>query len=284
MARTPRLSPLAEFVRRHDRDRFLTTLFAPPERRRDLLALYAFNAEVARVRERVREPLMGRMRLQWWRDSIAAAYEGGPIRHHEVAEPLAAAIRTRGLTRAHFAALIDAREQDLEADPPADLAALVAYAEGSSARLVLLALEALGAQDAAATRAAREIGIAFALAGLLCAVPFHARARRLYLPGDLVAAAGLDVARDLFELRSSPALHRVVAQVAAVAETHLAAARAPRAALPRTAIAALLPGVIAERWLRRLARAGYDPFAGSLARPDAMQSLRLALAARRGRY
>ena len=77
----------------HDRDRYLTTLFAPAERRAMLLALYAFNFEVAKLREVTREPLIGQIRLQWWRDAIDKIYGGAPPRRHEIVEPLAVVIR-----------------------------------------------------------------------------------------------------------------------------------------------------------------------------------------------
>ena len=64
------LSAPGEAVRRHDRERYLTALFAPSDRREDLLALYAFNLEVARTRESVREAMLGQIRLQWWRDAL----------------------------------------------------------------------------------------------------------------------------------------------------------------------------------------------------------------------
>src|SRR5260370_28207167 len=99
---------------------------------------------MARVREGVTEALLGQIRLQWWRESISAAFEGGPVRHHLVVEPLTAASRELALTRAHFDRLIDARETDLDDDPPVNLAALEAYAEASSASLVYLALAILG--------------------------------------------------------------------------------------------------------------------------------------------
>jgi NADH dehydrogenase [ubiquinone] 1 alpha subcomplex assembly factor 6 len=284
VARGPSLSPVARLVREQDRDRFATALFAPVERREALWALYAFNYEVARAREAIREPMMGRIRLQWWRDAVAEIYDGRPPRRHEVVEPLAAAIRAGALSREHFDALLDARERDLDPDPPANLAALEAYADESSGRLVLLALEALGAREDAAAAAGRAIGTGYALAGLLRAIPFHARARRLYLPADLIADAKLDVARYLFELKPSPALSAVVEQVADAARRQLAAGRAQRAALPKAALPALLPGILADRWLARLARAGYDPFDRRLARPDGGRAARLGLAALRGRY
>jgi phytoene synthase len=281
---TPALeSEVARLVRRHDRDRFLTTLFAPPERRGDLLALYAFNHEVAKTREVVSEAALGEIRLEWWREGIAAIYAGEAPRRHPVLAPLAAAIRGRGLSQAHFERLIAARRQDLGDAPPSSLAALEAYAEASSASLVWLALEALGERGEAALAAGRAVGIAYALVGLLRAVPFHARAKRLYLPQDLVAAAGLRVDRDLFELRSSAALHEVVKRVAAKAAGQLAAARALRAPLPRAALPALLPGTLAAADLRRLARAGYDPFRSIMARADAWRGWRLTMAALRRR-
>src|SRR6201984_3533056 len=109
-----RLSPVAALVRRHDRDRFQTVLFAPAARREALFALYAFNYEIARVRESVTEPTLGRIRLQGWREKIAAAYEGSPARHHPVVEALTAVIRQLYLTPEHFDRLIDARETDLQ--------------------------------------------------------------------------------------------------------------------------------------------------------------------------
>src|SRR5580693_1054861 len=97
-----RLSPIAALVRRHDRDRFQTVLFAPAGRRETLFALYAFNYEIARVRESVREPMLGQIRLQWWREAIDAAYGEARPRNHEVVEAATRAIRSGGLSRALF--------------------------------------------------------------------------------------------------------------------------------------------------------------------------------------
>src|SRR5712692_5259193 len=180
------LSPLAALVRRHDRDRYQTALFAPADRREPLFALYAFNYEIARVRESVTQPMLGQIRLQWWREVVAAAFAGAPARQHVVAEPLAAVVRDFALTRSHFDRMIDARERDLADEPPATLAALEDYAEGTSATLLYLALEVLGITEASAVAAASEVGIGYALAGLLRAMPFHARTGRCYIPAEIV--------------------------------------------------------------------------------------------------
>src|ERR1700730_7824207 len=279
-ARTDRLSPVAALVRHHHRDRFHTGLFAPAARprREALFGLYAFNYEIARVRERITEPTLGRIRLEWWRETIAAAYEDGPVRRHDVVEALTDAIRGHAPTREHFDRLIDARERDLDDEAPASLAALEGYAEATSARLVYLALDILGVGDPAVRQAGRHVGIAYALAGLLRAMPHQARAGRCLIPADIAARAGLD-ANDYRTLRTTTALRAGIAEIAAAASHHLGLARALRPALERAALPALLPAVVAARFLRRLERAGYDPFDPALATPDPLQSWRLAAAA-----
>ncbi len=281
---TNALSPVAALVRRHDRDRFLTALFAPRAQREALYALYAFNYEVAKTREVVRETMLGRMRLEWWRETIAAIYAGAPPHRHAVAAPLAEAVAAYGLSRVHLDRLVDAREADLDDRPPRDLAALEAYAAATSGGLVALALEILGVRAGVAHTAGEEVGVAHALAGLLLAVPFHARGRRLYLPADLLAAHGVDVERTLFALKPAPALEAVVSVVAARARARLAAARSQRGDVPGAAVPALLAAVLAARGLDRLARQGGNPFAPPLARPDGGKIAALALAAWRGRY
>lgn len=278
------LSAVARFVRRHDHDRFLTALFAPRARRESLFALYAFNYEVAKTAEVVSEPILGQIRLQWWRERLDDIFAGAPPASHEVLEPLAAAIRAHKLTRAHFDRVVAAREWDLAGEPPPSLAALEAYAEDSSARLVWLALEVLNERSEEAGEAGRSVGLAYALGGLLRAIPFHARSRRLFLPRDLCAAEGLDPERDVFALRPSPALRRVAEQVAAAAAQHLAAARLLRPRLPAAALPALLPATLAAADLARLKRARYDPFEPRYAVPDPWRSWRLSLAAFGGRY
>jgi len=269
---------IARSLRQHDRDRYLTVLFAPADRRDALVALYAFNFEIAKTREVVREPMVGRMRLQWWRDAIGEIYEGGGVRRHEVALPLAESIRRFGLSRGHFERLVDARETDLEEAPPASLAAFESYAADSSGRLVQLALEVLGARDPATQAAGCGIGIGWALTGLLRALPTQLRLRRATLPAALVAAAGLDEA-SLWELRSSPELAAIAREIAAAAQGHFAAARRMQPRIPRGAGAAMLPAAIAAFHLRRLASAGYNPLNPRLARPDTLAVWRLAAAA-----
>jgi phytoene synthase len=219
--------------------------------------------------------MLGQIRLQWWRENIAAAFAGGPVRHHPVLEALTGVIRELPLTRDHFDRLIDAREADLAEEPPASLTALEDYTEATSARLIYLALEVLGVHNSATREAARDIGIAYAFAGLLRAMAFHARAGRRIIPTDVIERAGLSE-QDYRALRSPPALHAATAELAMAAFRHLEAARVHP--IHRAALPALLPAVIARRSLTRLKRAEYDPFDQRLAAPDPLQSWRLATA------
>ena len=282
MAESLEASYCAREVRRHDHDRYLTGLFAPAARRDALFALYAFNLEVAKTAELVSEAMLGRIRLQWWREALDEIY-AGRVRRHEVVGPLAAAVARHGLTRGHFERLLDGREFDLEREAPATLDRLEDYAEATSASLILLALEILGAGGAQSREAGCHVGIAWALTGLLRAVPFHARQKRLYLPRDLTADAGLELG-ELFELRTSAALRGVVGRVAAGAAGHLGAARALRRQLPAAAAPALLPATLAGHYLERLERAGHDPFEPAVQAVVPGNVWRLAWARLWGRY
>jgi len=287
MSGGPELSYCAQELRRHDHDRFLTGLFAPAERREDLFALYAFNLEIARIAETVSEPMLGHIRLQWWREAIDELYAGRP-RRHQVVVPLAAAVARHDLGRDLFERLIDARELDLEDAQPADLAALEDYAEATSSGLVALALQLLGAgrgavSGAAPDAAGRLVGLGWALTGLARAVPFHAARQRCLLPAELCQEAGLDLA-GLFELRGSPALSRVVERLVVRAEQHLAAARRLRRDVPRAALPALLPARLADGYLAALRQAGCDPFRVPLQAARGGRPWRLLLASLLGRY
>jgi NADH dehydrogenase [ubiquinone] 1 alpha subcomplex assembly factor 6 len=275
--------PLAAFLRRHDRDRYLSALFAPAGRREALMALYAFNHEIAKTREVVSEPLLGRIRLQWWRESLEAVYAGGPVRAHEVMTPLAATIREHRLSPEHFNALIEARELDLVDEPPTSLAALEAYGAETAGRLQRLALQALDARDEAADHAAREVGTAYALVGLIRAIPFHARARRHYLPAEVVAETGLDLGA-LFELKASRALAAAVERLADRARHYIASARSRRRGLPNAALPALLPARIASGYLQDIEATRGNVFDPQLAARASRTALRLAWGAMTRRY
>jgi len=103
-----------EQVRRTDRARFLGALFAPEPQRADLLAVLAFDHELARARTVTREPMLAAIRLQWWREAVAEAAGPGKPRAQPLAESLSETVRRRRLTPEPFLALVDAREEGIE--------------------------------------------------------------------------------------------------------------------------------------------------------------------------
>ncbi len=245
-------------ARRHDFERYLSTLFAPRRGRPALWILLAFNAEIARVREIVNEPAIGHIRLQWWREAVAEAAAGGPVRQHEVAAPLALALRAGALEPALLNALIDGRERDLDDAPMADEAALLDYAGRTGGLLAeAMAVAAEGGQAGdAARQVARALGAGWALAGFLRAAGFHAAQGRQLLPQSALAAGGAGP-RDLAERRGSPGVRAAAGTVAALARERLAAAG--RTGGPADRLLVLKPAALV--WLDRLERAGFDPFA-----------------------
>ena len=245
-------------VRAADKDRFLTTLFAPAEHRNALIALYAFNVEIARVREVVREPVAGEIRLQWWSDVLSGVGRG-EVAAHPVAAALLASIARYRLPPERFKALIEARRFDLYDEPMATLADLEAYADGASASLIALAAQILaagGEPDIGAL--SRHAGLAHALAGLLAAFPIHAARGQLFIPLEMLARHA-----DRLDVKGGPAtpqLRAALAELRLRARHHLGAAQQLLASVAPAVVPALLPAALAGPTLARMERRGYDPF------------------------
>jgi len=230
-------STIAALVRRHDPDRFLTALFAPAEKRDALLTLYAFNHELARAREAVSEPGLALIRLQWWREVVE-----GAARRHEVAEPLTVAMDSGDLDRADLLALIDARE--IEAEPEIEnLQSWQGYLLSNAGGLAVAAGRLLAAPE---PEALRTSGAGYGAAGLLRSVAAHARQGRCLLPADLLAEQRLTPEQVIAAPMAAP----VQAVVRQLANDWLGRLDHP-VRLPRHAIAAALPVVLARRDLRR---------------------------------
>ena len=256
-----------------DYDRYLSALFARSSARPHLFALYAFNYEVAKTAESVSQPIAGQIRLQWWRDAIAELYEGH-IRAHEVVQVLAETVRAHDLPRELFDGLIDARENDLIEAPFAGMEALEAYCDATSGNLMRLALRILGARDSF-DDAAQGFGIAYALTGLLRAIPFHARAGRLMLPASLVSK------EEIFAGKGGAKLSSAMGLIAERARTHLKMVRIRR--IPRRFLPALLPAVLAPLCLKTMMRPGFDPFRDSTEIPIHRRQMAMLAVMLRGR-
>ena len=212
---------LVDTLRGADRDRYLSLLYAPEDRREDLAALHAFNAEIAGIRDRVREPLPGEIRLQWWRDVLAAP--DGEGAGHPLASALLGAIRRHGLPRAAFDAYLEARIFDLYDDPMPTRGDLEGYSGETASAMIQLSGLILAPQDAAgAAEAAGHAGCAQTIAGVLRLLPLHRARGQCFVPRDVLAAAGTEP--DAFVAGTDDAAAaRAVAAMVALGREHLAA-------------------------------------------------------------
>jgi phytoene synthase len=275
------LSHCVAAVRAHDPDRYLATLFAPADAREALFALYAFDHETARVRRVVSEPGAGLVRLQWWREALDAIAADRPPAH-----PVVAALHARwerfAPLRPRLEAAIDARERELSAGPPGDLAALEEHLAATSGEMTLGAMDLLGVAQEPARAAARHLGLALGLVRLLQSLPGDLRRARLPLPGALLARHQVDP--EHLDAAASAALRPVVGDLMARARAHLSQARRQRHAVPRRALAALLPAPLLGAYLDRLARARCDPLAPVRTHPAGSAPLRLLGHYALGRY
>ncbi len=252
------LSYCAGLVRGGDHDRFLSVLFAMERDRENLFALYAFNLEIARIRAQVSEPLLGEIRLQWWREGIEAVYAGGAVRAHPVLQPLAQAIRECDLPRQPFDAIMDAHAAALVPAPPASMAELEKMVDATAGGVARLAARITGGEmdsDSAILHVARAWG----LTGLLRNIGFHASQRQIFLPEDAMRVEGVS-AESVFGGGNGPELRHIIQAIAAQARRHLDAARSAPGLPSRRLLAAMLPAALTKLYLDRILQPDYDPF------------------------
>jgi phytoene synthase len=249
-------------LRDADIDRWLACLFAPDDARPHLLALYAFNAEVSRIREHVSQPILGEMRLQWWIDALTPrdGEARGDIHAHPVADALLATVEKYALPRQVLLDLLDARRFDQYDDPAPDVVFLESYCGETCSSLFRLAGLILGgAGGTASADAAGHAGCAYAMTGILRAFPWHVANRQCYLPLDLLKRHGLEP-RDLFARVDGPGLRGALAEMRALARDHMEKACKSMAALPKLQRLAYRPLALPQLFLREMERRDYDPY------------------------
>jgi phytoene synthase len=150
---------LDALVRRVDPDRWLASRFiADPRARTDVVALYAFNYELARVAGGVSNALMGEIRLTWWREAMEEIAAGLPPRKH----PTVLAVAAAGYPPVALAQMAEARMADLDAAPFATQAEVLAYVDATAGAVMMLAAWRLDpkADPHAVKSAARAYGLA----------------------------------------------------------------------------------------------------------------------------
>ncbi len=112
LSTTPSSTRISNYCRdqlkKHDYDRYLSSLFISSDHREHVWALGAFNIELATIKDTVSDSNLGKMRFAWWRDSIDRMFDG-KVPEHPVAQGLALAIEQRSISKSWLKRLISER-------------------------------------------------------------------------------------------------------------------------------------------------------------------------------
>ncbi|MFL5298303.1 MAG: squalene/phytoene synthase family protein [Phenylobacterium sp.] len=139
-------SDLDDVVRRRDPDRWLSSRFiALPDARADVIALYAYDTELARAPKVASNALLGEIRLTWWREALDEIFGGKPVRRHPTAQALAATVERHALSRGSLETMIDARYRELDPAPMSE-AELLDWARDTGGLAAQLAAQVLDPQ------------------------------------------------------------------------------------------------------------------------------------------
>jgi phytoene synthase len=240
-------------------DRYLAALLAPSSRQPALLALAAFVADVAAIPSRVSQPMLGEIRLQWWRDAVATLSEGG-VSGNPRADALGPHIRGGTLPAADLLRVIDARSHDLTGELFATEALLARYLADSEG--VPMALAARLAGDGPWPEdLVRSAGVAYGLARGFCRLPalLHNGGVPLTAPAllaggltgeDLLAQPVTDATRQRFQVMAAAAR--------ATGRAALAQARRSLAGRPPAARTGGLPLALVEPYFAAQQRSDLD--------------------------
>jgi phytoene synthase len=276
----------ANLVKLRDRDRYWSVLFAPASERHGLLALYAFNTELSHIVRSVNEPMVGQIRLQWWRDAIDLAAPGTKT-GNPVADALATVILEDNLPKARFIELVDARTPELLGDPPANIQALktaLQATEGAvfelAARILSHGSNAGGNGDEAAGRAASHAGLAYGLTQALRTVPFQLSRRKLLLPPSYFESRGVNLAA-LYGGKANASFGAALADLRGAANRALHQFRALVPELDPGVWPAFLPLTLVKPYLKAMAAPSFDPLHSAVSLNPVRKFWRIWRAARR---
>ena len=238
-------------ARSGDRDRYWAALFVPEPARTGLMALAAFNAELARIPEIVSEPLLGEMRLQWWRDALASDEPTG----HAAADAVRYAAKAFALDGNRLLGLIDARIFDVTGDVMPDMQATGAYLQKTAGSMFALAAQITGDEDSLPRDIVSDAAIAYGLTGLMRALAIDRARGRLHLPQTLFEDRGATL-DDVFKGGNPQAIGAALADGRVLAGEALENARKVLPSIEPRYRLAFLPLALVAPSLKALSRAG----------------------------
>ncbi len=248
----------AKLVKNYDYDRFLVTLFAPASAREGLFALYAFNHEVAKIREAVSEPMLGEIRLQWWREAIEGIYENNP-RNHEIVLPLHQAVQSKNIPMQSFIDIIDARAADIYDENPETLNDFENYLGKTSGNLSKLAAQIIGVQDAPSLSLTYDMGLVWGLIGSMRTIRYHISLKKLSLPQDMMDQYGVGK-RDIFGQMENENINKLIKDLCQSAKQYLDQLAQDKKQIEPEIRSLFLLSALSRSYLNMIKKAGYNPF------------------------
>lgn len=253
----------ADHLRAHDFDWYAALQFAPADKRPACMALFAYLAEIARIRSLVSDPMPGEIRLQYWRDTLSGA-EHGAVEANPLAANLLQAIQTDALPTAPLLAVLDARTFDLYDDAFPTVVDLEGYAgEVWSSPISLAASVLSGENPASFADVAGHGGVALCIANILADLPRWAARGQCYLPKDVMQQYGLD--RSVLATgQPTPALSQALKEFGEMGLDHLDKAAASAGEIAQSAHAVLLPMALARQTLQKVESWAANPFSQPL--------------------
>ncbi len=246
-----------DVVRRSDSSFLWGMRLLPKARRETMYAIYAFCRELDDVADGTEPPEVRQTHLETWRGEVARLFASRP--NHPVTRALAGPVKLYGLPKEEFLAVIDGMEMDAREDIVApSLAELELYCRRVAGAVGLLSIRAFGVRESAAPKFAVLLGEALQLTNILRDLAEDAARGRLYLPRELLETHGI-ATRDPEAVLDHPAIAKVSADLAAMAESRFARSRALLGQCDRRRLKpAILMMQVYARILARLARRGWD--------------------------
>ncbi len=248
---------VVDVARAHEPERYLAATLAAEPHRPALIALAAFAADLVRISHTVTQPILGEIRLQWWRDNLDIIDRGGRA-GSPIADALAPAITSYELPLPLLVAMTEARAFDLYDDPMPDEPSLAGYLSKTEAIPFELALRILGVAAQPAASLAISAGRAFGLTRLLAELPRHLAAGRVPLPLSIINEHGISPA-SLREGGDLALLRPLITHLTREVSTEIAMLRPRIAALSRQQRVALLPLAVLSPYLKAIERPLRNP-------------------------
>ncbi|CAE1151753.1 NDUFAF6 [Acanthosepion pharaonis] len=264
-----------DIVRKSDFENYLCTLLYPKQIRTSGFALRAFNVEIAQIKDLVKSPQLGEIRMQYWKDTVDNIYQG-TIPPFPVGKELARAIHEHKLSKHWLFRIIETRKTHLTDAPFTSISHLEDYAEKTVSSLNYLLLESSGVKNVQADHILSHLGKAQGIVTQLRATPYTCTKHKLYLPLDVLIKHRVPQ-EYFFRRKSHQAVKDVIFEIASAAHQHLNTVKNLKSPVTKEMQPVLNSLVLCEQYLKKLQKADFDIFHPKLQQRDNLLPVKLWL-------